>query len=281
MKILLTGCYGQLGQALQVVLVHHDLRCTDYDVLDISNEAQVTSFVQSFKPELIINSAAYTRVDEAEAESNRDMVWLVNAEGPGFLAKAGASIGASIVQISTDYVFGGESQSFWKELDPTEPLSIYGQSKLAGERLVAENNPEHYIVRTAWLYHYSGENFLRTIFRLSDRGEIRVVDDQVGSPTNADDLADALVGLIVTKSYGIHHLVNSGSTSWYGLTREFFRRLDISTAVIPVTTSEFPRPAPRPASSVLLSDRKPRIQLPSWENGVNRLVEEIKIKGWG
>lgn len=277
-KILLTGCHGQLGQALQSLLDDSEVLCTDSDTLDITDRQAVFATAEDFQPQLIINSAAYTRVDDAE--SDKQTAWQVNADGPGYLAEAAAAVGAEIVQISTDYVFDGSSRQSWLESSPTEPLSVYGKSKLAGEQQVARYNSAHYIVRTAWLYHYSGENFLRTMYRLSDRDEIRVVDDQVGSPTNADDLAVALLQLIDSKQYGIHHLVNSGATSWYGLTCEFYRQLGIDTKVIPVTTDEFPRPAPRPASSVLDTERNTGIVLPSWQDGVAKLVNQIKDQGW-
>lgn len=278
MKIVLTGCHGQLGTALQDVLTGHQLICTDSDNLDITDRQQVEGFIARHAPNLVINAAAYTQVDQAEQDE--EQAYRVNAHGPAHLAKACQSLQATLLQISTDYVFDGYSQQSWCESDITRPLSVYGKSKLAGEQAVAKYCERHFIVRTAWLYHYTGENFLRTMFRLSERDEVKVVDDQRGSPTNADDLAQALQQLISGRQYGIHHMVNRGAVSWYELTCEFYRQLGIKTPVLPVSTAAFPRPAPRPASSVLESEREPRIQLPDWQQGVARLVSQIRQQGW-
>ena len=278
MKILLTGGDGQLGQALQQSLVDHELLITTRSTLDITNQHQVDTQLKAAKPELIINTAAYTQVDLAEEQI--DAAYQVNESGPLYLAQVANQLCVPLVHISTDYVFDGNSKSAWLESDETRPLSIYGKSKLAGEQAVMKACDRHYIVRTAWLYHYSGQNFLRTMYGLRGRDEVRVVDDQRGSPTNADDLADALVKLIQTGSYGIHHLVNRGEASWYGLTREFFSQLEIDTRLVPVSTEEFPRPAPRPKSSVLHTERSTGIELPHWKTGVARLVAQIKRGGW-
>lgn len=278
MKILLTGGDGQLGQALQQSLVNHELLITTISTLDITNQHEVNTQLKAANPQLIINTAAYTQVDLAEEQI--DAAYSVNESGPWYLAQAANELDVPLVHISTDYVFDGSSKSAWVESDETRPLSVYGKSKLAGEQAVMNACDRHYIVRTAWLYHYSGQNFLRTMYGLRDRDEVRVVDDQRGSPTNADDLADALVELIQTDSYGIHHLVNRGEASWYELTCEFFSQLEIDTRVVPVSTEEFPRPAPRPKCSVLHTERSTGIELPHWKTGVARLVAQIKRGGW-
>ena len=278
MKVLVTGAGGQLGQALQQSLSGHEIVAANRSLLDITDKAAIKSIVDEHRPELIINTAAYTQVDKAETD--QDSAYLVNETAAAYLADASAEYGAVLLHVSTDYVFDGHSRHEWFESDDARPLSVYGKSKLAGELAVAAANPRHFIVRTAWLYHYSGENFLRTMYRLADRHEVRVVDDQRGSPTNADDLADAIAQLIRTDAYGIHHLVNSGDASWYELTREFYRQLEIDTPVIPVRTEEFPRPAPRPASSVLGTERHTGITLPAWQAGVARLVQQIIQSGW-
>jgi len=277
MKILLTGCHGQLGQALKTALTRHELVCLDVDDLDITDTLAVEQRINAEKPALVINAAAYTRVDDAESDSKQ--AWQVNETGPRLLAEATRDIGAVLLHVSTDYVFDGSGDRPWLESDTPNPLSVYGKSKLAGERAVQQTNPKHFIVRTAWLYHASGENFLRTMYHLSERAEVNVVDDQHGSPTNADDLAEAIAQLIETQDYGIHHLVNAGAASWYELTCEFYRQLDIKTKVIPVTSDQFPRPAPRPANSVLGSERQSPIVLPDWEAGVGRLVQ-VMPKDW-
>jgi len=277
-KILLTGADGQLGQALQQSLAGHDLLATTRDSLDITDQQNVQTLVRQFEPDVLINTAAYTQVDAAESDIDR--AYLVNETGPLYLSQATSETGAAIVHVSTDYVFDGQSKKTWLESDETRPLSVYGKSKLAGEQVVRNTNPRHFIVRTAWLYHYSGQNFLRTMYGLAGRDEVRVVDDQRGSPTNADDLAEAISRLVKTDSYGTHHLVNSGGASWYELTREFYRQLGIKTPAIPVSTDEFPRPAPRPESSVLMTDQHTGIELPSWQQGLSRLVEQIRQSGW-
>lgn len=278
MKILITGARGQLGTALQRSLEKHDLEPLSRADLDISNRLQVQEKIRVVMPDLVINTAAYTQVDQAESDSAA--AYEINESGAAYLAESASDLGIPVVHISTDYVFDGHSNHSWLESDDTHPLSVYGKSKLAGEQAVIKHNPRHYIVRTAWLYHYSGNNFLRTMFGLKDRDEVRVVDDQKGSPTNADDLADALAQLIETGKYGIHHLVNQGETSWYGLACEFYRQLGIATRIVPVKTEEFPRPAPRPASSVLHTRQDTGIALPGWKQGVARLVEQIKHSGW-
>jgi dTDP-4-dehydrorhamnose reductase len=277
-KIILTGANGQLGRALQQSLSGHELIPTTSNILNITDQAGVQEFIRRHQPDLVINTAAYTQVDAAE--SDIEMAYLVNKFGPAFLSRAAAEQGAAILHVSTDYVFDGHSKPSWVESDETAPLSVYGKSKLAGEFAVQETNPRCFIVRTAWLYHYSGQNFLRTMYRLSGRPEVRVVDDQRGSPTNADDLATAIGQLIETEAYGIHHLANQGDASWYELTCEFYRQLGITTPVIPVNTTEFPRPAPRPACSILATERQTGIELPDWQVGVAKLVEQIRSSGW-
>ena len=278
MKVVITGANGQLGQALQQSLVGHEVIASTFSELDITNRSDVMNYIQPLKPDILINAAAYTQVDQAE--SDIEAAFQVNEKGPQYLAQAAHEVGAAIVQISTDYVFDGASKTVWSESDETHPLSVYGKSKLAGELAVKQANPVHFIVRTAWLYHYSGQNFLRTMYGLADRDEIRVVNDQRGSPTNADHLAIAIGQLIETRAYGTHHLVNSGEASWYELTREFYAQLGIQTPVIPVSTDEFPRPAPRPASSVLVSEQHTGIEMPTWQSGLSALVQQIKQSGW-
>jgi len=275
MKILITGCRGQLGEALRIALKTHELVCADMDELDITDQLAVEQLIRDEAPELVINAAAYTRVDDAERDI--EQAYLVNETGPRLLAQATQEIDVPLLHVSTDYVFDGTGDRPWLESDKPKPLSVYGKSKLAGERAVQEINPKHFIVRTAWLYHTSGENFLRTMVRLSKNDEVRVVNDQRGSPTNADDLAEAIGKLIETQDYGIHHLVNAGAVTWYELTREFYRQLGINTPVVAVSTDEFPRPAPRPKNSVLGTERHPAIVLPDWREGVRRLVGDMPV----
>jgi dTDP-4-dehydrorhamnose reductase len=266
MKILVTGAAGQLGACLPEALAGHEVVALARDRLDIANLTQVRLAVQSHRPHAVVNAAAYNRVDEAE--SDPDAAFRGNALGPRNLALATADAGIALVHVSTDYVFDGTATRPYHEYDATGPRSTYGASKLAGESAVRELNPRHFVVRTAWLYAAGGSNFPHTMLRLADRPEVRVVSDQVGSPTYAPHLARALARLLGTGAFGTYHLAGAGAASWYELTRALYARRGIATPVVPVTTAEFPRPAPRPAYSVLTTIQDPRIVLPPWEEGL-------------
>lgn len=251
MKILITGAKGQLGHDLIDVLgSEHELYPFDLD-LDVTDYAKVMSKVRAIKPDIIINSAAYTDVDGCE--SNVTTAYKVNALGPHNLALAGRETGAPLVSISTDFVFDGHKTLPYDEFDQTNPLSVYGRSKLAGETLIREVLPEHYIVRTAWLYGRNGGNFVKTMLKIADEREtINVVDDQVGSPTFSRDLAVRISEIMLTGWYGTYHATNAGSASWYELARAAlaFSGFD-QDKIKPIKTADLNRPAPRPAYSVL------------------------------
>lgn len=266
MKILLTGAAGQLGRSLQVTLADHDVTACEHGKLDIGDLAAVRAAVATTKPDLVLNAAAYNRVDDAE--SDPEPAYRGNALGPRNLALASAETGAAVLHVSTDYVFDGEGSRPYHEYDAPSPRSAYGASKLAGEIAVREANPRHYVARTAWVYHEEGGNFPRTMLSLQDRDEVRVVHDQVGSPTYAPHLADAITKLIETDAFGTYHFAGSGQASWYELTSELYRRAGVTTRVVPVTTDEFPRPAPRPQFSALTTIQEPRIVLPPWQEGL-------------
>jgi dTDP-4-dehydrorhamnose reductase len=223
---------------------------------------------------VVINAAAYTNVDGAETDQLR--AYQVNSLGPKNLAKVTADFRIPILHISTDYVFDGEACSPYHEYKRANPVTVYGLSKLAGEEAVKSINPRHYVVRTAWLFHTVGKNFLKTMCSLSTRPEVRVVADQFGSPTYAPHLADALSQMIMREPFGTYHLAGKGGTSWFELTRTLYRKLGIKTPVKPIATAEFPRPAQRPKYSVLTSLQNPLIQLPSWEVGVTDFVNQIR-----
>ena len=266
MKILLTGASGQLGTAMQVALVGHDVILFTKEKLDIRDFGQVETVVKELNPECILNTAAYTNVDGAE--ENVQLAYAINALGPRNLAVAAASLDIPLMHISTDYVFDGQSAVPYHEFDRPNPLSVYGASKLAGEDAIRALHKRHFIVRTAWLYHVVGRNFPKTIAALANRSVVRVVDDQVGSPTYAPHLASALSRVLETKAYGTYHLAGRGQTTWFALTCELYRRLGIATPVEPVKTSEFPRPAPRPRFSALTTLQSPCIELPPWQAGI-------------
>ncbi|WP_298843421.1 dTDP-4-dehydrorhamnose reductase [Clostridium sp.] len=252
MKILITGSNGQLGRELAKQYKDKksvELILTKSSNLDISDINAVYKFVNENKPDVIINCAALTAVDKCESEI--DTAYKINAIGPKNLAIAANEIGAEIVQVSTDYVFSGNIDKSLTEFDKIDPQTIYGKTKLEGERLVRSLNPKHYIVRTAWLYG-DGTNFVNTMIKLSETNNtLKVVNDQKGTPTSTIDLARVIIKLVEDKNYGIFHCTCKGECTWYDFTKEIFRIKGIKTKVLPCTSEEFKRPAKRPQYSVL------------------------------
>ena len=260
MTWLITGSKGQLGLALQAELTNQgiDYAATDSSQLDITKPLQVNQLVESLKPEVIINAAAWTDVDGAE--TNKDVAYQVNAVGPQNLAIAAKQVGARLVQVSTDYVFSGENNAPWGEDAAHNPQSVYGSTKSEGENLVLRELPNAvYIVRTAWLYSADKKNFAKTMTKLALNGdaEVRVVNDQVGQPTLAEGLAKQIVKLVLSEApAGIYNGTNGGQATWFEFAQEIFRLAGVDVSrVVPVSTSEFPRPAKRPSYSVLSHDR--------------------------
>lgn len=250
MKILITGAYGMLGSDLREVLKNQELIVTGSKDLDITDEEKVVEFVCENSPELVINAAAYTAVDDCE--THYDDAYAVNAIGPKNLAIACNKLDIPLVHISTDYVFDGTKRTPLIEADKLGPQSAYGKTKLAGEEFIQENTDKYFILRTAWLYGLHGNNFVKTMLDLAENhDEITVVDDQVGSPTYSFDLAVAITNLLYSDKYGIYHVTNEGECSWYEFAKLIFELSNIDVKVVPVTTEEFPRPAPRPHYSVL------------------------------
>ena len=274
MKIIIAGASGQLGICLRKALRAHDLIPLNHGELDIIRLSQVHDVLAREKPDLLINAAAFTDVDGAESVA-RSAAYEVNACGPRNLAFETAELGIPIVHVSTDYVFDGKLRRPYDEDDDTNPLSIYGASKLAGERSVTRLNPKHYIVRTAWLYCESGKGFLPSMCLNATKPELRVADDQFGSPTYAPHLADAIARLIETDAFGTYHLAGSGGASRWQFVTEAFRLLGFSTKLTPVSHHEFPAPANRPAYSVLTTVREPYIALPRWQEGVAEFVHRF------
>ena len=250
MKIFLTGAEGQLGRELQKRLAETELMATDVKQLDITDRVAVSAMIGAYQPDVVIHGAAWTQVDVAEEQV--DSAWRVNAIGTQNIAMACRQVQAAMVYISTDYVFDGKLGRAYTEFDATNPLSVYGKSKLAGEMLARQITDRLYVLRTAWLYG-DGPNFVRTMLKLGhERPELQVVDDQYGCPTSTVDLAEALLRLITTERYGTYHAVNSGVTTWYGFANKIFELAsNTQVKVTPVTTSQFVRPAPRPAYSPL------------------------------
>jgi dTDP-4-dehydrorhamnose reductase len=259
-----------LGRAVAAAAqrLGHEVRAPTRAELDITDLDAACRAVAELRPRAVINCAAYTDVDGAEAD--RDAALAVNGTGAGNVATAAEHCGAAIVHVSTDYVFDGSKREPWVESDPVAPLGAYGASKLAGEVAVAAANPAHAIVRTAWLFGAGGRNFVDTMLALgAEREEVSVVTDQIGCPTWTGHLAGALVELAERpRETGIHHVAGAGSCSWNELAIEVFDRAGIDCRVLPTTTAAFPRPAPRPAYSVLGSERRAPLVLPAWQDGV-------------
>lgn len=253
MKLLITGCRGQLGLELSKQLKQapgrYELVETDIHELDICNQAGVFKALTENRPDMVINCAAYTDVDRCETDEMN--AFRVNAIGAQNLALGSSRVGAGIVQVSTDYVFDGEENRPRKEYDAVNPQCCYGKSKNLGEILVREANPRHFIVRTAWLYG-EGRNFVRTMLRLSrERNCLSVVNDQFGSPTSVRDLAGAIIDLINTEYYGTYHATCEGQCSWYEFARQIFKLGGIPADLRAITSDELDRPAKRPKYSVL------------------------------
>jgi dTDP-4-dehydrorhamnose reductase len=257
MKVVVTGAKGQLGQDVmkQLQAQNHEALGTDRDDLDITNEADVLKFISEVKPDVILHCAAYTNVDAAEAD--RDTAYQVNAVGTENMAKAAKAVDAKILYISTDYVFDGTATEPYEVEQPTKPLGVYGETKFAGEELLKKHVEKYFIVRTAWVFGIGGNNFVKTMIRLGEeRSEVGVVHDQVGSPTYTVDLASFMLELMKTDKFGTYHATNGGVCSWYEFAVEIFKQAGMSQVkVSPLTTDQFPRPAKRPAYSVL-SKRK-------------------------
>lgn len=273
MRILITGARGQLGCELRRLLeggraeiglipdayASAEVVCHDVDTLDITDGGAVRELFASESFDLVVNCAAMTNVDGCE--SNEDLAYRVNALGPENLAHACASSGSKLVHVSTDYVFSGDVPGERVEDDPTGPLSAYGRTKLAGERLALAANPRTFVIRTAWLYGYVGRNFVKTMLRLArELGGMTVVDDQVGNPTSANDLAYEVLKVAQTEGYGVYHCTNRGICSWADFARAIVAGVGLDPAIVTSCTSEeyasaHPEAARRPAFSALCNAR--------------------------
>lgn len=250
-KVLVTGAYGMLGKDLCPVLENkgYDVVETDVDIMDITSPTSIEKMFFLEKPDIVIHCAAYTNVDKAEEDIKTAR--LINVNGTENVAKACSKYNATMVYISTDYVFDGQGNKPYKPNDKTAPLNNYGLTKWEGEEAVRKNLEKYFICRTSWLYGHYGRNFVETMISLADKPELKVVDDQVGCPTWTVDLSEAIVKIIETKPYGTYHTCGGGSTSWYGFAEEIFKQAGLNVNLKPCTTDEFPRPAKRPAYSIM------------------------------
>ncbi|GGG01048.1 NAD(P)-dependent oxidoreductase [Paenibacillus albidus] len=286
MKVLVTGAAGQLGQDVVLLLQKHGhevLGC-DRREMDITNLEQCTQVVGEFAPDTVVHCAAHTAVDAAE--SDVDTAYLINAVGSRNVALAAEKAGAKLVYISTDYVFDGMGTQPYHEYDNTDPQSIYGKSKRAGEVLVQSLSSKFFIVRTSWVYGKYGNNFVKTMLKLGqEKPLLQVVDDQKGSPTYTVDLARFLLELIQTEKYGVYHASNSNSCTWFEFTQAIFAEaedilgLKFTATLEPCATEQFPRPAPRPRNSVMehLAIRTNGFaDIRDWREGLRDFLLELK-----
>jgi dTDP-4-dehydrorhamnose reductase len=291
MKILITGANGQLGLALIKAFSFNapTFRATGLTRadLDISDETAVRSVIAGHKPDVLMNCAAYTAVDRAEAE--RDRAFAINERGAANLAKACKSVGALMIHFSTDYVFDGCGSRPYVETDTVAPLGVYGESKLAGERAVTENTDDHLIFRLSWVYSNEGANFYKTMLRLAaERDVLRIVADQFGTPNFTGDIADAVVRVLnhdrsfLKANAGTYHLSASGITHWHQFASEIIAHAQLAKRpeVVSITTAEFPTPAKRPAFSALDSSRFATTfgwNSPNWADGLRRCLAQVSL----
>ncbi len=293
MKVLLLGSHGQLGWELQRSLsVLGELSALGRAEADLGQPEALAHTVRALRPDVIVNAAAHTAVDKAESEPA--LAHAINAAAPGVLAREAASLGAWLLHYSTDYVFDGSGSRPWREDDTPAPLSVYGHTKLAGERDIAAHNPRHLVLRTSWVYAARGQNFTKTMLRLAgERDQLNVIDDQTGAPTGADLLADVSAHLLRavlsdgdTRRAGTYHLAAAGETTWNGYARFVIEQASLRGAVLkttpervlPVPTTAFQTPARRPHNSRLDTTRLRQtfgLTLPPWQTGVARLLTEI------
>ena len=281
MKILLTGSTGQVGSALLETLpAMGTVIAVGRPGFDLSRAQSVREAVREANPDVIVNAAAYTAVDQAESEEALAMA--VNRDGPAVLADEAARLGALLVHFSTDYVFDGEKPSPYGETDAANPLNAYGRSKLAGEQAIQRSGCRYLILRTSWVYSDRGRNFLLTMLRLArEKKELRVVDDQLGAPTSSRMLADAAPRAIAavlrdSSLAGLYHMTAGGSTTWCGFARAI---IGDAARVRPVSSSEYPTPARRPRNSLLDNSRLEKgfgIRLPSWEAGMRDVLATVR-----
>jgi dTDP-4-dehydrorhamnose reductase len=285
-KILVTGSNGQLGSEINKIsgaFTDFEFLFTDVAELDITNSEKVAECLAAFKPDYLINCAAYTNVDKAETDL--DFATLLNATAVGILAEQSAKIACKIIHVSTDYVFDGKGPRPYREDNPVNPQSAYGKTKLDGEILCQKYNPVSLIIRTSWLYSAFGNNFVKTMLRLgNERSELGVISDQIGTPTNAADLALAILTIISSvengeKDFvpGIYHYSNEGVASWYDFTKAIFDIARINCFVKPIATEDYPSPVQRPAYSVMNKSKIKLIfglQIPHWRDS---LTEYFKI----
>ena len=280
MKVLVTGYAGQLGYDTVRQLEARGIECRGVDMADfnLTDGPAVKEYVRSYRPDVIVHCAAYTNVDKAE--SAPEVCAAVNGMGTVNMVRAALSVGAKMVFISTDYVFPGTGDQPWKVDDRYGPLNVYGMSKVQGEDAVRSLMTRYFILRTSWVFGKNGHNFVRTMLRLgAEKKEVRVVNDQIGSPTYSWDLARVICDILPTEKYGIYHVRNEGFISWYEFAKMIMEKAGLPCKVLPVPSSEYPTPAKRPLNSRLDGSKLAAAgfaPMPTVENALERYLEEIK-----
>lgn len=269
-KVLITGANGQLGQCLQQIsgsYTNYEFVFADRTTMPLDIQSQMAAYINEIQPDIIINTAAYTAVDKAESEP--ELAFAINADAIGFLGKLAAEKSIRLIHISTDYVFNGEGQSPYLENHPTAPINVYGASKLKGEQSLLTANPKACIIRTSWVYSQFGNNFVKTMLRLlTSKESINVVSDQIGSPTNAIDLANVIMAMCGHEDIsGIYHFANSGIITWYDFAKAIGEEINSSCVINPIPSKDYPTPARRPHYSAMDTGKiatKLNLEIPNW-----------------
>ena len=279
MKVLVTGINGQLGHDVMAELERRHIECigAGRQQFDITDYEAVREFITAARPDAVIHCSAYTAVDKAE--SNADACYQANAVGPENIAKVCKAIDAKMVYISTDYVFPGTGEQFYKVDDLTGPINVYGKTKLAGEQAVQKLLTKYFIVRISWVFGKNGNNFVKTMLRLGkEREKLTVVADQVGSPTYTADLAPLLCDMVATDKYGVYNTTNEGVCSWAEFAAEIMQQAGLGCKIMPIPTSEYPTPAKRPLNSRMSKDKLVVCgfkRLPTWQDALSRYLKEL------
>ena len=280
MKVLVTGIGGQLGYDVMKVLHHRNIDCLGADLaeFDITDFVATEKFIKEYNPDAVIHCSAYTAVDKAE--DNRDICYNVNVNGTKNIATVCKSIDAKMIYISTDCVFPGKGDGFYEVNDQTSPINVYGQTKLAGEYAVKDYISKYFIVRISWVFGFNGNNFIKTMLRLgTEKKELNVVGDQVGSPTYTADLAVLLCDMIITDKYGVYHATNEGACSWAEFAEEIFKQADLKVKVNYISSDDYQTKAKRPKNSRLSKSELEKNgfeKLPSWQDALKRYLLELQ-----
>ncbi|MBR5773008.1 MAG: dTDP-4-dehydrorhamnose reductase [Clostridia bacterium] len=280
MKVAVTGCKGQLGADLTAEMEKRNIQAAgiDIDTVDITDYEALEAFIEAEKPDAVVHLAAYTAVDKAEQE--KEKCALINVKGTENIAKICGEKGIKLLYTSTDYIFGGEGDTPFETDSSSAPCNYYGLTKYEGEQAVKKHCPQHFIVRISWVFGVHGKNFVYTMLRLAENNrEIRVVNDQTGSPTFTPDISKLICDMIATDKYGVYHATNEGFCTWAEFAAEIMRRAGKDTKIIPVSTEQYPTPAKRPRNSRLSKkslDDAGFTRLPRWEDALDRFLEEVR-----